>query len=347
MNAVEARSTPWHRRAARLLAAAVAGAVGLGGLGLAVAWWQVRPISPQAVPPRTVIIPPGASARQIGDRLAGVGLVRSAKTAAVVARALRVADRLHYGEYALSPSQSTVEIVRTIARGETVQHRITIPEGFTVRQIAEVLAAAGIVDRDQFLALALAGGRSLPHPVLAGLPTDSLEGYLFPDTYLFTRGLPVEAVVRRFLDRLEAGVGPQTRAAAAARGLSLHQLLTVASMIEREARVPDEQPVIAGVIYNRLQRGMRLEVDATVLYALGAHRETVTLQDLRVDSPYNTYRHPGLPPGPIANPGASAIEAAARPAAVPYLYYVLRPDGRHHFTRTLREHQDAVRQYRP
>jgi UPF0755 protein len=117
-------------------------------------------------------------------------------------------------------------------------------------------------------------------------------------------------------------------------------------MVEREAQVPDERPVVAAVIYNRLARGMRLEIDATVLYALGEHKSVVTLKDLEVDSPYNTYRREGLPPGPIANPGLAAIAAAASPVDVPYLFYVLRPDGRHHFSRTLPEHLDAVRRYR-
>jgi UPF0755 protein len=127
----------------------------------------------------------------------------------------------------------------------------------------------------------------------------------------------------------------------------MHQIVTVASMIERETKVADERPTVAAVIYNRLERRMPLQIDATVLYALGRHKSVVTLRDLEVDSPYNTYRRVGLPPGPICSPGLASIEAAAKPADAPYLYYVLKPDGRHHFSRTLEEHNDAVRRYRP
>lgn len=318
-------------------------------MGLAgVIWCLVRPVVPAsgAAEPRAVVIPRGATAREVGQRLADAGLVRSPWAVVLVARAVGVAGGLRHGEYALRPTQSAVEIVRAIARGEHVQHRVTIPEGYTVVQVADVLASAGLVGHQRFLDLALRAGRRLAHPTLADLPTNSLEGYLFPDTYQFTRGLDEETVLARLLDTFDAKVGPQIRQAAAVRGLSLHALITIASMIEREAKVPDERPIIAGVIYNRLARGMRLEIDATVLYALGEHREVVTLRDLEVDSPYNTYRRTGLPPGPIANPGLAAIEAAARPADVPYLYYVLRPDGRHHFSRTFEEHLNAVRRYR-
>jgi UPF0755 protein len=311
-------------------------------------WGLIRPVAPasEASEPRTVIIPRGATAREIGQHLADAGLVRSPWAVILAAWALGATGSLRHGEYTLRPAQSAVEIVRALARGEHVQHRVTIPEGYTVVQVADLLAGAGLVDRQRFLDLALRTGRRLNHPALAGLPTDSLEGYLYPDTYLFTRGLDEETVLARLLDTFDAKVGAQLRAAAAGRGLSLHALITIASMVEREARVPDERPVIAGVIYNRLARGMRLEIDATVLYALGEHREVVTFRDLEVDSPYNTYRRTGLPPGPIANPGLPAIEAAVYPAGVPYLYYVLRPDGRHHFSRTFEEHLDAVRRYR-
>jgi UPF0755 protein len=325
----------------------IAGVACLTAAASAAAWWMVGPVTRDpAAPARVVVIPEGTTAWGVGRRLTDAGVARHAAAVVAVSRILRVADRLQQGEYRVRPTQSTVDIVRMIARGESVQYRVTVPEGYTIAQIADLLAASGLVDRERFIALALRGRRALDRPTLAGLPTESLEGYLFPETYQFTRGLGEAAVLARFLDEFDARVGPEIRAAAAARGLTLHQLLTVASMVEREAQVADERPVIAGVIYNRLARGMRLEIDATVLYALGRHKDVVTLRDLEVDSPYNTYRHAGLPPGPIANPGLAAIRAAASPADVPYLFYVLRPDGRHHFSRTLAEHLDAVRRYR-
>jgi UPF0755 protein len=343
---VDGVSTSRPRGAGRAGRVAAAGAVCVMLLA-SVLWWQIRPVSRVDARPRTVVIPQGATARTIGALLADAGVARRAWAVVLVARALGVAERLRHGEYALRPDQSTPEIVRLLARGETVRHRVTIPEGSTVAQVADLLAAEGLVDRDRFLALALREGRRIGRPILADLPIDSVEGYLFPDTYDFTRGLDEAAVLGRFLDHLDAKLDPALRTAAAARGWSLHDLLTVASMIEREAQVPDERPVVAGVIVNRLARGMRLEIDATVLYALGSHKAALALRDLDVDSPYNTYRRAGLPPGPIANPGLAAITAAAHPAEVPYLYYVLRPDGRHHFSRTYEEHLRAVRRYRP
>lgn len=330
----------------RLGGVALVGAAVLFAGAAGVLWWRIRPVGGSGGA-RTVIVRPGESARQIGARLTEAGLLRDPESLVLAARLRGVADRLRQGEYEFTPSQSALDIVDTLARGEGILHRVTIPEGFTVRQIAAAFAAAGLVDHDRFLDLALHRGRLLPILALAELPIDSLEGYLFPDTYALPRGLTEEEVLAGLLARFEAAVGPDVRAAARSRGLTLHQLLTVASMIEREARVPAERPTIASVVYNRLRRGMRLEIDATVLYALGTHKEVITAADLAVSSPYNTYRHVGLPPGPIANPGLASITAAAAPADTPYLYYVLRPNGSHHFSVTLQEHQEAVRRYRP
>lgn len=316
------------RRVVYLACIAVAGAVFLGAGAAAFLWWEMRPPG-GAEGSRTVVVPPGETTWQIGRRLAEARVVRSARAVVVAARLRRVDGRLRSGEYAFSPAQSVWQIVGILARGEAILHRMTIPEGYTVAQIADALAEAGLGDRDRFLEMA---ARS--------------EGYLFPDTYLLPRGLGEAALIARFRDRFDAVVGAEIREAARARGMSLHQLVTVASMIEREARVPQERAVIAGVIYNRLRLGMRLEIDATVLYALGRHKAELSFADLTVDSPYNTYRNHGLPPGPIANPGLAAVTAAAAPADTPFLYYVLRPDGSHHFSRTLREHLDAVGRYR-
>ncbi len=318
----------WLRRAVLLAGTAIAGAAFLGLCAGALLWCMMRPVGGPG-PARTVVLTPGQTTSQIGAALVQAGLVRSARAVVLAARLQRADGRLRHGEYALDPGQGAWQIVRVLARGEAVLHRLTIPEGFTVAQIADELARTGLGDRGRFLEMA-----------------QGLEGYLFPDTYLLPRGLGEEAIIERMRARFNDVVGPELRKAARERGLSLQALVTVASMIEREARVPEERPVIAGVIYNRLRLGMRLEIDATVLYALGRHKTELALADLGVESPYNTYRHAGLPPGPIANPGLAAISAAAAPAETPFLFYVLRPDGSHHFSRTLREHQEAVRRYR-
>ncbi|MBI3976167.1 MAG: endolytic transglycosylase MltG [Armatimonadetes bacterium] len=302
---------------------------------------MLRPVAGEA-PAQIVTIPRGASVQGIATLLHGAGLIRSPAAFAAAARLRGVGSRLQSGEYALSPAMSTLEILDRLASGQVLLHRLTVPEGYTAAQIAGALAARGLAEREAFLRLARAGGGRFSLPWLEG--RDDLEGYLFPDTYLLPRGLPVDQIVARLLARFEERVTPDLRRG---EGLSLHEAVIIASMVEREARLAAERPVIAGVITNRLRRGWPLEIDATVLYALGRTSGELTVADLQVDSPYNTYRRTGLPPGPISNPGLAAITAARHPAATPYLFYVLRPDGSHAFSRTFQEHQQAIRRWRP
>jgi UPF0755 protein len=336
--------SPTRLRIIKSVTAAVSVA---GALTAALAWTYLRPADASDHRPRTVVIAPGTSTRDIGRRLVEAGLVRHPLVVVAVARALGVAGGLRAGEYAFAPAQGPVQIVRDIAQGASIQHRVTIPEGYTASQIVDVLAEVGLGDRAALTELVTAGAPRLTWGRLTPPPDGRLEGYLFPDTYAFTRGSDEAVVLQRLVDRLAEQLDPTFEAAARRLGLSLHQLLTVASMIERETKVPEERATVAGVIYNRLRRQMPLQIDATVLYALGRHKSVVTLRDLEVDSAYNTYRRSGLPPGPISSPGLSSIQAAAAPADVPYLYYVLKPDGRHHFSRTLEEHREAVRRFRP
>jgi peptidoglycan lytic transglycosylase G len=307
----------------------------------------LRPVDAADHEPRTILVPPGASAREIGQRLVDAGLIRHSLIVVVLSRALRVADGLRHGEYAFAPAQGAVEIVRGIASGESIQHRVTIPEGYTARQIVDAIADAGLGDRARLAELVAVGASRMAWGGLAPPPDGRLEGYLFPDTYAFTRGLGEVEILQRLVNRFVEQATPAVGEGAGRLGLSMHQILTVASMIERETKVPDERAVVAAVIYNRLKKHMPLQIDATVLYALGRHKSVVGLHDLEVDSPYNTYRRTGLPPGPISSPGRASIEAAVKPADAPYLYYVLKPDGSHHFSRTLEEHHDAVRRFRP
>lgn len=302
----------------------------------------LRPVDPTGAP-RVVIIPPGTSAAEIGHRLEAAGLVRRASAVVLVARVLGLTRALQEGEYLLSPASGVVEIVTTISRGDVLLHAVTIPEGFTAEEIAQTLAARGLGDRGQLLELVRAGASHYDYEFLRAARIASLEGYLFPDTYRLPRHWREREIVRQFLDRFAEVVVPRWQARGAGR--TLHEIVTMASLVEREAQVAAERPLIAGVLYNRLRRGLRLEVDATVLYALGRHKNVVTFDDLTVDSPYNTYRYPGLPPGPIANPGLPAIEAALNPASTDYLYYVAKPDGSHAFSRTFEEHLAAIRRY--
>lgn len=290
---------------------------------------------------RTVMvrIPQGSSAAAIGRILARDDVIRSSLGFRFLARITGKGSRLKPGAYRLNSSMSPREVLTKIANGEVAARWVTFPEGFTVRQIAERLAAEGLADRARFLELALYGGSSFTTGFRH--PGSSLEGYLFPDTYLIAPGTSEEAIIREMLTCFARKVARPMSSDIVRSGMSLHDLVTMASLIEREARVSKDRDLISGVLRNRLKRGMRLECDATVLYALGEHKNRVLYSDLAVESAYNTYRNAGLPPGPIANPGLACIEAALHPADVDYLFYVARPDGSHIFSRTMEEHQRA------
>jgi len=223
--------------------------------------------------------------------------------------------------------------------------RLTFPEGFTVDQMARRASRLPGVREDEFQRLASREGKSFEEPF--ALPAN-LEGYLFPDTYDFAPDAPAERVIQVMLNTFDEKVREPLAAdfaAAAARGYDLREIVIMASLIEREARIRKDQPLIAAVLYNRLRIGMPLQVDATVQYVIG-HRERVLYKDLEVDSPYNTYKVTGLPPGPICSPGVDAVRAALNPADAPYLYYTANPDGSHTFTTTLEHHVRATAQAR-
>lgn len=286
-----------------------------------------------------VMIPKGSSASQIGGILAERGVVRSAFGFQLLARMTGKSGSLKPGAYEIDPSAGPRAALNKIASGDVSARWITIPEGFTIRQIGERLQAEGIGKADRFDELALRGGESFdtsfPHSY-------SLEGYLFPDTYLVPIGASEEFVIKMMLDAFADKIANPLANEIAGSGMSLRECITLASLIEREARIPKDRPLVSAVIHNRLRKDMLLEVDATVLYALGHHKDRVLYRDLEVDSPYNTYRNRGLPPGPIANPGLDSVEAALHPATSDYLYYVARPDGSHIFSRTFEEHQQAI-----
>jgi len=288
-----------------------------------------------------VNIPPGRNARQIGEILARKRLVRSPLSFVFASRIDGLSGRMHAGRYELSPAMPPRQIAARMALGETAQGVVTVPEGFTVRQAARRLAEHHLVDESQFLALAQTQGRTF-HVGEWTPPNDNLEGYLYPDTYTVPRGATARDVVQMMLDDFGRRVITPHGAEAKEFPGGLPAAVTLASLVEREAEVDSDRPLIAAVYRNRLKAGMRLQCDATVQYALPEHKTRLFYVDLRVDSPYNTYRHAGLPPTPIANPGLPSIEAALRPAPVGYLYYVAGPGGRHVFSTTLAEHERAV-----
>lgn len=292
-----------------------------------------------------VTIPPGKNARQIGEILARKHLIRKSYSFVLASRMDHLSGQMRAGRYELSPAMPPRQMAALMALGETASRVLTIPEGFTVRQIAHRLGQQHLTDEAAFLELVQLQGTTFK--VKGWTPPDSnLEGYLYPDTYDVPKGATAREIVQMMLDNFHARVFVPVSSEAAGYPGGLTAAVTLASLVEREAEVDADRPLIAAVYANRLKIGQRLECDATVQYALPEHKKRLFDRDLRVNSPYNTYRHAGLPPTPIANPGLPSIKAALKPASVPFLYYVAGPDGQHVFSKTFSEHQGAIARVR-
>jgi UPF0755 protein len=317
--------------------------VGLLLLVLGVEAWRVlAPTDILKTGPQRVDVPSNHSVLGIALALHDAKLIRSPLGFTALAILRGSARQLKAGEYQVPKNWSTPAILRLIESGRVVRHAVLLPEGGTVLELARALEAEGLATADDLIRL------SRDPALLRTLRIEaaSLEGYLFPDTYYLVRGETAETILGRMVERLGDKVTPDMLARARARGLGRHELLTLASIIEREAVVREEMPLISAVFWNRLRRDMPLQADPTVQFAVGKERRALTRDDLSVDAPYNTYRRPGLPPGPIASPGLAAIEAALAPARVDYLYFVSMDDRRHHFSSTIRQHNAAVARYR-
>src|SRR5262245_8425160 len=325
----------WRTIGGAVLALAVA--------ALAVEGWRVlTPTSALRAAPRVVEIPPHAGVREIARRLRAAEVIRSPAGFIALSVLRGQARRLKAGEYEFPRGASTLAVLAQMAAGMVRQHTVLHREGATVAELAQALQAAG-------LAQARDVERAAASPALLRaleIEGPNLEGYLFPDTYQLVRGMTAEAILTRLVQRLRVKLTPDLVERAQARGLTVHQLLTFAAIVEREAVAAEERPLIAAVFWNRLAREMPLQADPTVQYAVRRERGTLTRADLEVDHPYNTYRYTGLPPGPIASPGLSSIEAVLSPASVPYLYFVALDDRHHQFSTTLEEHKAAVARYR-
>ena len=284
-------------------------------------------------------IPKGAPFRVAAESLAAHGLVSNVRLFGIYA-GLRRRDRsMRYGTYVLQRGASWNELLEDLRRGRGIVHTITIPEGFDLVQIVPMLAEALEVPRDSVEAAV----RDSTLRRELDVPTPTLEGYLFPDTYQFADRATAREAVTVMVHRFEKLWKPEWQSALDSLKLSRHDALTLASIVEKEVRRREEGPVVAAVYLNRLKSHMALQADPTVTYALGKRPGRVYYRDLKVKSPYNTYLNLGLPPGPIGNPGLSSIEAALHPAHVPYRFFVAHPDGHHEFRRTYREHLEAIR----
>jgi UPF0755 protein len=288
-------------------------------------------------PPVRVTIPPGSSMRVAADSLAKAGVIRSARLFRVYAF-LRRSDRgIKAGTYQLRREAGWNSVLDDLRAGKGLVHVVTIPEGFSLSQIVPLLATKlgqPVDSVDEAVR-----DTALLHQL--DVPTPTLEGYLFPDTYIFAMGTTPRTAVTTMVKRFEQIWKPEWTERLDTLHLSRNDVMALASIVEKEARVAQERPVIAAVYLNRLRHGVLLQADPTVQFALGKHVARVYYKDLEVESPYNTYKHRGLPPGPIASPGRPSIEAALYPANVAYEYFVAFPDGHHEFRVDLAAHEKA------
>ncbi len=313
--------------------------------GLYLTGWYLELTQPAAperakVQPKIVYIPPGTPFDHIATLLEREGLIRSKWGFMLEAFRLGLVDKLKAGEYEIDPRQSPAEILRLLAEGRVVTYLVTIPEGYNLWQIARVLAKVNICTQEEFFRLV----RDSDFLKQMGIPGKTAEGFLFPDTYAYYRGLSCRAMLVKMIRRFWE-VWSEFSPRAQELGLDVYQVVTLASIVEKEALDPRERPLIAGVFWNRLKRGMPLQADPTVRYAVKKFHRRLRKRDLRVRNPYNTYLYRGLPPGPICSPGKDSIRAVLYPAQTDYLYFVAKGDGTHYFSRTLKEHWRAVLRY--
>ena len=318
---------------------AVLGAI-VARIGIA----ETRPYKGYAESEQFVEIPQGAGPASIGKRLVDAGIIRDTLGFRFEIARTRTGRRLQAGEYRFDQPMTVQEVVAKIARGDVYLVPITFREGLTIPEMAALFEARGLGPAAEFTTAA--SDEQLIRSIDPA--ARDLEGYLFPDTYATARHTTASELVPRMVAGFERVLTPDIRSAASARGLSVRALVTLASIVEKETGKAEERPLVAAVYSNRLRIGMPLQCDPTVIYALqraDQYHGNLTHENMQIDSPYNTYRYPGLPPGPIASPGRASLEAAANPADAPYLYFVARGDGSHVFAASLEEHNRNVNEY--
>jgi len=301
-------------------------------IGLLWSRQAVSPVNPASTETKIFVIPPGESIRGIAERLKHEGFIRDPLMFFLQVKKLGVETRIQAGDFRLAPAMTLSEVIDELQHG-TLDKWVTIPEGWRTEEIGLKLAQELAISEQEFIGQAE-------------------EGYMFPDTYLFPLQASASAVVKIMRNNFDKKIDEELRAATAGQQLTLNDVVIIASLVEREARLEEDRPMVASVLHNRLAAGMKLDIDATLQYALGYQseekdwwKETLTAADKEIDSPYNTYKYAGLPPGPIANPGLSSIRAVVYPEQTDYFYYVADSEGKSHFARTLEEHQVNIQNY--
>jgi UPF0755 protein len=291
---------------------------------------------------KLVLVPKGSSFPEVVGRFREGGILPHPLVFRALVMITSTARRLHYGEYAFPTPPSTYDVWKRLVEGDVINYTVLVPPGANIYDVAAQIEAIKLAKAEAFLAAAAS-------PAVLGrleIPGESAEGYLFPDKYIFVKPVTPEEIVERMVREFRRNVPPDAEKRAGEAGLSLHQVVTIASIIEKEAGLEEEKPIVSAVIRRRLALGMPLQMDPTVIYEAKRFDGTVTRKDLRAEGPYNTYLNRGLPPGPIANPGLAALNAALNPSKAEYLYFVSRNDGSHTFSRTLAEHNRAVETFR-
>lgn len=295
--------------------------------------------------PVRVDVPKGASGVLVARNLENAGLIRNEILFIIVLRTTNSGSKIKPGNYIVDPNKNMMEILHQLTKGQGKLRLVTIPEGLTINQIADLLDRKEIVNRKDFISAT----KSREYQI-NGKDVKNLEGYLLPETYDFPKRFEADDIVGRMIGEFNGVVVPvyNKKKGSLPVKLSLRKVVVLASLVEREAQVPSERPVIASVYYNRLKKGMLLQCDATVQYALGKNKPVLKYSDLEIDSPYNTYKYRGLPPGPIANPGFDSIKAVLNSKKTDFLYYVRndkKNDGSHIFSKSLAEHNRAIKKY--
>ena len=292
-----------------------------------------------------MVIKPGTTASEISDRLMQLGVIDSRLRFWWLMKLQGDASKFKTGTYAFAPHMDEQAVLDKLVAGDTTVVKFTIPEGFGIKEIAKRLADEGLVDEQEFLAEAK---DFAPYDYMKKRPNVryAAEGYLFPDTYVIHSDVSAEGIMKMMAEDFDTRLTPALRQQAAAKGLSIHDLITLASLVEKEARYDEDRPIIAQVFFKRLQMGMPLQSDTTLQYLMAGPKEDVSIEDTKIDSPYNTYQHEGLPPGPIASPGMKSILAVLNPANTDYLYFVADRQGHNHYSQTYDEHLAVVEQVR-
>ena len=287
-------------------------------------------------------IPPGATLKKISKDLQSLSLIRNASAFRLLANIRQKQTHIQVGEYELNQSMLPMDILKAITSGKTVLHPVTIPEGYRISEIAELLTETISINKEIFIKET----RNEDLLNKLNITSKSLEGYLFPETYHFSKHTSEKKIIQTMLNTFQQRMKTKKiQHQIQSSDMSLHEIITLASLIEKETGMNGERKHISSVFHNRLKRKMRLQTDPTVIYAIENFDGNIRKKDLNIDSPYNTYRHKGLPPGPIASPGIKSIVAALNPIKTSHLYFVSKKDGSHQFSSSLKEHNRAVQKY--